>query len=199
MIRTDIHVVAITGGIGAGKSVVSRILMCLGFPVYDCDSRARRIMERDTAIHHRLCREITPAAVDATGCLNRAAISDVVFSDPEKLAALNSIVHGSVRRDLSLWIGSCPGPLAFVETAILYESGLDRMVDEVWEVTAPESVRVDRVCRRSSLTPAQVKARIHSQSAPSAPSSSALPLSRIPNDGTHSVLLRLASLLKIGT
>ena len=159
-------VIAVTGGIGAGKSVVCRILRSLGFEVYDCDSRARRLQDTDPQMRRRIAEEVCPEALDADGRLDRKALARTVFSDPAKLEALNRIVHGAVAADLRSHIEQAAArgaQLFFVETAILYESGFDRMVSEVWEVTAPEQTRIARVMARNGLSADEVKARIAAQ------------------------------------
>lgn len=185
--------IAVSGGIGSGKSVVCRVLMALGYDVYDCDSRAKHIMDHDANIKRSLCQKISPEAVDEKGDIRRNVISKVVFSDPAKLAALNEIVHGAIRADITRWLKQHRGP-AFIETAILYQSGLDKMVDEVWEVEAPEDVRVLRVCRRSGLNAEEVKSRIAAQNLfVEQPH----PLVRhIINDDCHSLLLQVNALLE---
>ena len=90
-------VVLITGGIGSGKSVVSSILRANGYEVYDCDSEARRLMDSDAGMRCRLRNELCDDAVDDNGMIDRRKIASVVFSNPEKLAILNSIVHGAVK------------------------------------------------------------------------------------------------------
>ncbi len=162
-------VVAITGGIGSGKSVVSRVLRAMGYPVYDCDSEARRIMESSPSILSRISSEITPTAIAADGTLDRPALSAVVFSDSDALARLNAIVHGAVRVDVEERIAASDSPLFFVETAILYESGFDSLADEVWEVTAPVEERITRVMSRSGLSREEVSRRMASQLTPSSP------------------------------
>ena len=124
---------AITGGIGSGKSVVSRVLRILGYPVYDCDSAAKSLMDADEEIKRRLIDEIDSLAV-VDGVIDRRRIAEVVFADAEKLAALNAIVHAAVREDIASWVFSQDSDRLFVETAILYESGLNRMVDAEWRV-----------------------------------------------------------------
>lgn len=155
-------VIAISGGIGAGKSVVSRLVSVMGFPVYDCDSQARRLMDASTEIQRRLAIEISPLVVEDDG-INRAALSEIVFADEKKLTLLNEIVHSAVREDLMTWIANSSSNLKFVETAILYQSGLDKMVDEVWMVIAPDPLRISRVMCRNSMTRQQVQSRINSQ------------------------------------
>ena len=86
-----------------------------------------------------------------------------MFEDKEKLAILNSIVHGAVREHFASWAENQPGTVCFVETAILYQSGMDTMVDEVWTVDAPLDLRIERVMKRNGLTREAVMSRITTQ------------------------------------
>lgn len=158
------RIVAVTGGIGAGKSVVCHALTALGFPVYDTDRAARRLMDAGADIKRAIAETVTPDAIAPDGSINRPALAAVVFADTEKLGRLNRIVHGAVRSDFTNWANSLNCQTLFVETAILYESGFDALVDEVWEVTAPEQVRIERVERRSGLSAGEIKRRIDAQS-----------------------------------
>lgn len=188
--------IAVTGGIGSGKSVVCRILSAMGYEVYDCDSEAKAIMDTDAGMKRRIAREIAAGAVGEDGRLDRKAIADVVFADARKLEVLNSIVHGAVRDDISRRArrAECRGAqLFFVETAILYESGLDRMVDEVWEVTAPEEIRIRRAMRRDGSDYDRIKARVEAQEA--APKGSHPRVFRIVNDGVEPVVPQISKLL----
>lgn len=158
--------IAIVGGIGSGKSVVSEILRILGYSVYDCDSRAKSIMDSDVNNHQHLCTEIHPLAV-VDGKIDRPLISKIVFSDSAALARLNAIVHSSVRADLLNWreneslVSDKP---CFVETAIFRKSRMDAIVDGVWEVEAPLEVRIERVMKRNGLNREQILSRINAQS-----------------------------------
>lgn len=161
------HLTAITGGIGSGKSVVCNVLRTLGYEVYDCDLRARAIMEGDEVLKKRLADAFGNKIINGDGTLNRPALGAIVFNDPEKLEALNAMVHGAVKDDITAWrTGRSKQPRLFIETAILYQSGLDKMVDDIWEVTAPEDIRIARVIARNKLTAAQVRARIAAQRFP---------------------------------
>lgn len=132
----------------------------MGYPVYDCDAEARRIMDSSESIKKEIARNICPAAITG-GVIDRRILSEAVFADTELLDRLNSLVHSAVRDDIARW--AADKPLAFVETAILYQSGLHRMVDEVWNVTAPEEVRISRVMKRNSLDRASIERRINAQ------------------------------------
>lgn len=163
--NTRVPLIALTGGIGSGKSVVSKILLAMGYPVYDCDSMAKQIMDADLDIHTRLCEEIHPQSV-VEGVIDRALISKIVFEDKAALARLNAIVHSAVKADLNRWVASrqtSGAKKVFVETAILIQSGLIDRVDDIWEVFAPIDVRIERVKKRNGLSESQIRARIESQ------------------------------------
>lgn len=161
--KTEPRLIAIIGGIGAGKSVVSNVLRALGYKVYDSDSEAKRLMDTSENIKNDLSTFIDKNVVDDNGTIDRKKLADIVFNDADKLLLLNKIVHAAVRDDIREFTHQSQQYPVFVETAILYQSEIDRMVDAVWDVTAPVDVRICRVMKRNSLTAEQVKARIESQ------------------------------------
>ncbi len=154
--------IAITGGIGSGKSVVCQIISTMGYECFDCDKEAKRIMDSSENIKQSLIQEIHPQAVVA-GIINRKVIAETVFSDNEKLQALNKIVHSAVRDEISCRFEHSNSEKFFVETAILYESGIDKMVDEIWLVDANLETRIKRVMKRNNMKREDVIARIKSQ------------------------------------
>lgn len=190
------RLIAISGGIGCGKSVVSAILGRLGYHVYDCDTRAKLLMDSSREIMNRLVNEIHESVV-VDGHIDRKRLSQLVFSDTDKLARLNSIVHGEVKTDLLRWADRHGGDsLLFVETAILYQSGLDKMVDEVWEVVAPIALRIERVMRRNGCSAAEVESRIASQAVDvESPHGT---VHKIVNDGFTPLLPRVEALIGRG-
>lgn len=187
------RLIAITGGIGSGKSIISDILRAMGHKVYDCDTRAKALMDTDESIKNDLIDLISIDAVRNDRTIDRKLLSEIVFNDPDALSRLNSIVHKAVRADLRHWRDTSSDKTVWVETAILYASRLDREVDEVWEVTAPTELRVQRVMKRNSMSREQVLARISSQSTTAA---QLHPLTKaIVNDGVEPVLPQILSLL----
>ena len=165
------RLIAITGGIGSGKSVVSRVVRVMGYGVYDCDSRAKSLMTQDPMVRQQLMEAFGKEVYLADGSLNRAHLS-AAFTDPSALARLNAIVHPATATDLINWAdeqAEAGAEIAFVETALLRTACLDRVVDDVWHVTAPDQVRIDRVIARSGLTAAQVKERMAAQRDEEAP------------------------------
>lgn len=180
--------ILISGGIGSGKSMVSRILRANGFEVYDSDLEARRLMDSSDEIKNRLCVEIAADAVDARGNINRPRVAEVVFADASKLAALNSIVHTAVKADIRRRMER--NQRLFVETAIPVSSGLVDFADEVWQVEAPEDLRVRRVMARNNTTAEAVRARIEAQRAEAVPGARV-----ILNDGRHPLLAPVLELI----
>ncbi len=155
--------IAVTGGIGCGKSVVCRIFELLGFHVYDCDSQAKKIMDNSPVIKQEIMTQIDRAVVK-NGIINRQALGEIVFNDSVALQRLNSIVHSAVKTDLYNWHRETSGDIHFVETAILYQSGINEMVDDIVEVVAPKELRIRRVMARNNMGREQVLERISSQS-----------------------------------
>lgn len=191
------RLIAVTGGIGSGKSVVCRILSAMGYRVYDSDSRAKAIMDADRALVAEIGLSILPEAVRPDGTLNRPLLAQAVFADDALMARLNALVHGAVRADIRRWAelysaDSC----LFIETAILCTSGLDRIVSDVWLVTAPESLRIRRVMKRNCLDETQVIARIRAQQSEAlAIEALGHRVSLIINDGQTAILPQVLGLL----
>lgn len=187
------RLIAITGGIGSGKSVVSRILKVMGYTVYDTDMHARHLMNESPCVKARLVARFGSTIYHQSGELDAHKLSQIVFGHNEALSDLNGIVHPAVRHDLQQWASRCPSQFAFVETALLYESGLCDIVDCVWKVTAPVRTRVQRVMARNGLTEAEVLARIKSQASEEIVDAKT---HIIVNDGIEALLPQVMRLLK---
>ena len=192
-----LKLIAITGGIGSGKSVVARLLQVMGYEVYDCDSRAKGLMTADADVRRQLIDAFGAEAYCADGSLNRQHLSAVTFGNQEALSRINAIVHPATANDLARWAAdkaACGSKAAFVETALLRTAGLDRVVDGVWHVTAPDRVRIERVIKRSGLTAEQVRARMSAQAIEStvAPGDDV-----IVNDDVHALLPQVEQLLSL--
>ncbi len=184
-------VVAITGGIGSGKSVVSRLLRIAGYPVYDCDSQAKRLMAESADIKRQL-RDAFGDVVVVDGVIQKAVLANAVFGNAENLKKLNAIVHPAVFDDISRWAKFQTTECVFVETAILKESRVDALVNEVWIVDAPVDVRIKRVIARNGLSEDEVRRRIESQASEL---QFACPTKNIYNYGDHSVMAQVMKLL----
>lgn len=153
------QVICITGGIGAGKSVVSRVLRLKGYSVYDCDSEASRLMQELEEIRSALTERFGSECY-LDGCLNRPYLASRIFTNEADRSWLNSLVHEEVRKDIDRV--SAGSRLLFIESAIPVTSGLDLKCSEIWLVTAPDELRYHRAMQRGGEKD-DVKRRILSQ------------------------------------
>ena len=192
------HIIAITGGIGSGKSVVCQILNNYGYQIYNCDINAKTLMDNSISIKSALSNELSPTVINNDGNINRKILSDIVFNDKDKLNILNKIVHFYVKEDIIQWIkentSNLPPSKLFIETAILYQSGINKIVDEVWEITASEETRINRVIKRNGLSRTEVISRIKSQAF--IPSKIHPKTKTIINDSNKPILPQLIPLLE---
>jgi dephospho-CoA kinase len=154
--------VGITGGIGSGKTTVTRIFSLLGVPIYDADSAAKRLMNQDAVLKASIISTFGPQAY-AHGTLDRTWLAAQVFNDPAKLAKLNSLVHPATIADAKAWMDRQTAPYTIKEAALLFESGSDKGLDKVIGVSAPESLRIQRVTEREHTSETEVRKRIDKQ------------------------------------
>lgn len=191
-----LRVIGLTGGMGAGKSVVSGILRSLGHSVYDADSAAKSLYDRDDDLFEAVRSRFGDGILMPDGRLDRVALAHVVFADSSALNDLNALVHPAVARDFAGWRDGLGGKgvrLVFREAAILFESGSHRGCDAVWGVQAPDGLRVQRVRDRSGLSEAEVRQRMARQW--SQEDVMAACDAVIVNDGLEPLVLQVLSLL----
>ncbi len=186
--------IAICGGIGSGKSVISHILTLMGYEVYDCDSRAKALMDGSEEIKAELCNAFGDEVLTSDRRINRKYLSEKIFGNKESLSRVNSIVHPRVVAEIISLAQNCQSDYYFFETALPQESGLDKVADEVWLVTAPVEERIARVQLRNGLSRQQVLSRINSQDYSNIQNEN---VKTIVNDGVQSVLCQLIKLLTI--
>lgn len=154
--------IGITGGIGSGKTTVSRIFEVLGIPVYYADEAARRIMNEDETLKLQIIEHFgAESYID--GKLNRPFLAAKVFSDKQKLSLLNSLVHPATIRNSVAWMKNQTSPYSLREAALIFESGVQGQLDYVIGVFAPVELRVKRAMERDSLTCEQVHQRMDRQ------------------------------------
>lgn len=157
--------VGLTGGLGAGKSVIARVFQALGIPVYDSDLAARRLMEKDAHLRQGLIALFGEEVFDAAGRLERKKIAAQVFKNEELLSSLNALVHPVVKADYSAWMNKQNSSVAYVirEAAIMLETGLYRDLDSIILVDAPEETRIERVIKRDGRSREEIKAILSRQ------------------------------------
>ena len=160
-------IIGLTGGIGAGKSTVTEILIKEGYPVIDADRISRKITEKGSPVLEKIAGVFGNDMILPGGELDRKKLASLVFSDSEKRLRLEEITTKEVVRIISEKLDRMKsrgqtGPV-FVDAPLLFESGADRLTDLVWTVDADISVRVERVCARDGATPQEVRDRIDAQ------------------------------------
>ena len=143
--------VAITGGIGSGKSYVCKLLQQRGINIYDCDQAAKRLIRTSPDIRRQLTMLIGPEAYlgeDGQGgwILNKAVVAQFLLGSEANAHAIDDIVHPAVFHDFET------SGMQWLESAILYESGMDKLVNRVIVVTAPQEVRIQRVMQRDGIS-----------------------------------------------
>lgn len=148
--------VGITGGIGCGKSYVCRKLSEKGIIVYDCDSAAKRIMNSSEAVRKAIIELIGTDAY-ADGQLDKTKVRAFLLASDANKQAINSIVHPAVAEDFKT------SGISWMESAILFESGFDRLVDHIVAITASEETRIARIMRRDGISESKARAWISQQ------------------------------------
>lgn len=142
------RLVGITGGIGAGKTIISKLFSVFGIPVYNADDRAKWLMVNDSALKKLISDAFGKDAFTIEGQLNRSYLAKTVFSDSGKTERINTMVHPVVKMDFSQWAASQNTPYVLKEAALLFETGSYRELDKTILVSAPLEVRIDRVMER---------------------------------------------------
>lgn len=154
--------IGVTGGIGSGKSTVCRLFAACGIAVYDTDAAAKRLMAEDAALRRAIEARFGEESYQE-GALNRPWLARQVFGDEAALQALNRLVHPAVIADFERWATEQQSVYVVVESAILYEAGLDQAVDRVVAVLAPERLRIERAMQRDGATEEQIRSRMVAQ------------------------------------
>lgn len=154
--------VGVTGGIGSGKSTVCDMLAARGIAVYIADTEAKRLMSSDETLK----RDIVALFGDDAylhGELNREFLASRVFCDKEALRRLNGVVHPAVMRDFAAWAEAQEGDYVVLESAILFEAGLESSVDATVAVMAPVELRLERAMRRDGTDREKIEERMRNQ------------------------------------
>jgi len=156
--------VGLTGGIGSGKSTIAAIFETLGIPVSYADPEAKRLMIEDAGLREAITRNFGTGAY-TDGRLNRKYLAERVFTDPEKLKLLNSLVHPVTIRDGDRWMQELGDrfPYAIREAALIFETRAVGHLDFVIGVSAPTELRIYRTMQRDHSTREDVLLRMRNQ------------------------------------
>ena len=156
--------VGLTGGIGAGKSEVSRLLASYGAVLIDADKIAREVVEPGTPGLAAVVEAFGPEVLTAEGTLDRPKLGSIVFADPERLATLNAIVHPLVgARSMELEAAAGPDAVVVHDVPLLTENNLAGLYDLVAVVDASPETQLDRLVRLRGMTESEARARMAAQ------------------------------------
>jgi dephospho-CoA kinase len=156
-------IIGITGGIGSGKTTVSNMLREVGYPVFDSDLTAKHIYNSDSSVITSLKKMFGDDIYDGKNILDRKKLASIVFTDKQSLEKLNSVIHPKVRELMFMVMKETYTDLFFVESAIMFESGLHKDMDKVICVVAPKETRIERTIKRDGVTREDVENRMRFQ------------------------------------
>jgi dephospho-CoA kinase len=185
----------ITGGIGSGKSVVSDILSLIDVPVYIADVESKKLTATSPVIRKKLIEAFGESLYNGKN-LNKNLFASYIFNDKRKLRTANSIIHPEVAKHYKQWLDKHKlSPVIAHESAILFETGWNAMMDKVVTVYAPLDLRIRRVMERECSSREAVLERISNQM----PDEEKARISDfvIHNDGNESLIEQTIKLLKI--
>ncbi|MEI6311090.1 MAG: dephospho-CoA kinase [Bacteroidota bacterium] len=185
--------VGITGGIGSGKSTVSKLFEQLGIPVYNSDIRAKVLMHTDDQLIEGLKKIFGETIYDENKQLKNKEIASIVFNNATKLQQLNNLVHPLVKEDTKKWqVENASAPYLIKESAILFETGIYKEMSKNILVVAPMELRIERVMLRDNCSREDVQARINKQMS----DEQKIPLADyiIQNDGIQSLILQVTTI-----
>lgn len=154
--------IGITGGIGSGKSIVSRVLRCNGVYVYDCDFEAKEIMKKNSDVKLMLAHKLGEEIYQKNGDLDRPKLASLIFNNQTIRNFVNKVVHEAVKRDIKEKRKYINGRF-FIESAILASSEIACFCKEIWVVRAPLEKRIERVILRDNLDINSILKRVKSQ------------------------------------
>ena len=159
--------VGITGSIASGKSVISRIFETLGYSVFYADDEAKKLYNIPSFCTE-LAKRFGDNILDDNGLVNKKELAKIVFSNQDALNTLNGLIHPKVRQIFSDWCDRIEQsdkniPYILIESAILYETGLNKLLDGVIVVYLDKEERIKRAMLRDNATREQIEARISKQ------------------------------------
>lgn len=156
--------VGITGNMGAGKTLVAEVFQTLRVPFFSADEEAILLTENNPQVKSEITSLLGRQAYTPEGTYNRKFIAEQIFTNPLLLEQLNAIIHPAVFNRFFEWADEQQAPYVMKEAAILFESGADKTCDKIIFVSAPESVRIERVKKRNpAWSEADIRRRMQTQ------------------------------------
>ena len=157
------YVVAITGGIGSGKTTVANQFAALGIEVVDADLIAREVVEPGTPALAAIASHFGPGILDEQGRLDRRALRERIFSDPAAKSWLNALLHPIIRSEMLRQCAAANSPYCLLVVPLLVENRLTELADRVLVIDVDKATQVERTCRRDGVSREQAQAILASQ------------------------------------
>ena len=186
--------IGLTGGIGSGKSTVSRLFETMGIPIYTADTESKKLIDTSPHIRKQLTDVFGPQLYK-NGKVDKAMLASLIFGNEENLHYANSVIHPAVFDDFRHWAEQQTQAFVVVESAILFDSGFYKSVDITVNVTAPLEIRIRRVEERDKVSRKSIEERINSQM--SEDERNRLSDYTIFNDERHALLPQVENLLNV--
>jgi len=160
--KTKNIIFAITGGIGSGKSTIAQLILLQGIPVYFADIRSKYLVDNNNEIIISL-KNLLGNHIYENNTLNKKMLTEYIFNDKNLLLTFNNIIHPVVQKDFIEWVSKQHTKIIAIETAILFESKFDDLVDIIVNVTSPVEQRILRCMKRDNVSREIIQARINNQ------------------------------------
>ena len=157
------YLIGLTGNIATGKSVVARMLADLGASVINADALVHELQRKGAPAYAAILAEFGPGILRADGEIDRRALGAIVFSDPDRLRALEAILHPAVAVESRRRIAEAPTQVVVYEAIKLIEAGRAGLCDAIWVVTAPRGAQIERLVRDRGLSEAEARTRVDAQ------------------------------------
>lgn len=155
-------ILGLTGGIGSGKTTVSKMFNALNVPVYNADQAAKILMQSSKDLKHKIKQLLGEDAYNQNQ-LNKAYISEKIFNNKALLTQINALVHPEVALDFNSWLSMQTSVYVVKEVAILFETTAEDQFDYILTVTSPEALRIQRIIERDHTPLAKIRAVMSNQ------------------------------------
>ena len=157
------YIVAITGGIGSGKTTIANQFAELGIDIVDADVIAREVVEPGTPALAAIAAQFGPEMLDPQGQLDRRRLRERVFSDPDAKAWLNGLLHPLIRQEMLRQCANARSPYCLLVVPLLIENRLTQLANRVLVIDVDEATQIERTCRRDGVSRAQAEAILAAQ------------------------------------
>lgn len=156
-------ILGLTGGIGSGKSAAAQCFVDLGVHLVDADHAARWVVEPGRPALAQITEHFGPSVLQADGTLNRSALRELIFKDPQQRVWLESLLHPLIREEIRQYLARAESAYAILVSPLLLETSQHQMVQRVLVIDVPESVQIERTVLRDKTNEEQVRAILKAQ------------------------------------